>query len=281
MYGVLACAHLPTNNAVAANQITATARAGAFAMILTLNGLQVITDGCTYRRDQIPACTFSECLRRQPDYPLRPRGGGLGHPVLRPGRRPERRRRLHPRGSGPAPARSSRSRAKRARRPSICTTWSTRRRAARRPSTRWPATAAARTPSAHVRMTGPGRCRRWRCAGTAPRARRRSGPGIVETYPSDHLGALAPVTEDEVLLRFKEARQKARLALNRGLEEVLLPVGPAVPEGAGLQGHQALRVRMPDSRPVEGAQEAGGAVRDQVREWAGGPRAAPGLRGTA
>ena len=31
----------------------------------------MLTDGCSYRRDRVPACTFRECLEQQPDYPLR------------------------------------------------------------------------------------------------------------------------------------------------------------------------------------------------------------------
>lgn len=70
LYGVVASQFLPTNNVVAANVITATARALAFALHLSLNGVQVITDGCTYRRDQIPAGTLAECLAGCPDYPI-------------------------------------------------------------------------------------------------------------------------------------------------------------------------------------------------------------------
>jgi hypothetical protein len=70
LYGVMASQHLPTNNVVAANIITATARALAFAMQLGLNGVQVITDGCTYRRDQVPAGTLADCLGACPDYPI-------------------------------------------------------------------------------------------------------------------------------------------------------------------------------------------------------------------
>jgi hypothetical protein len=51
MYGAVASQHLPTNNVVAANVITATARALALAMQMSLNGVQVITDGTTYRSD--------------------------------------------------------------------------------------------------------------------------------------------------------------------------------------------------------------------------------------
>src|SRR4051794_23139775 len=80
MYGVAASRHLVTNNVVLANVITATARALAFAMQLSLNGFQVITDGCTYRRDQIPDATLGECLQAAPDYPVhRPEGGVAFH----------------------------------------------------------------------------------------------------------------------------------------------------------------------------------------------------------
>jgi hypothetical protein len=70
LYGVTASPHLATNNVVAANVITATARALAFALQMSLNGVQVITDGCTYRRDQIPAGTLADCLAACPDYPI-------------------------------------------------------------------------------------------------------------------------------------------------------------------------------------------------------------------
>jgi hypothetical protein len=71
MYGVAASRHLVTNSVVLANVITATARAQAFAMQLSLNGLQVITDGCTYRRDQVPSATFAQYLEVDPEYPIR------------------------------------------------------------------------------------------------------------------------------------------------------------------------------------------------------------------
>lgn len=70
IYGVVASRHLATNNVVCANIITGTARALAFAMQTFLNGFQVITDGCIYRRDQIPACTFAECLKKAREYTI-------------------------------------------------------------------------------------------------------------------------------------------------------------------------------------------------------------------
>ncbi len=71
MYGVAASKYLATNNVVYANIITATARTLAYAMQLSLNGIQVITDGCTYRRDQVPAGTFADCLQVCKEYPMR------------------------------------------------------------------------------------------------------------------------------------------------------------------------------------------------------------------
>src|SRR5262249_61822783 len=82
MYGVLASSPLPTNNFVGANQVTAWARAEAFALSQALNAVQTITDGCTYRLDQIPACTYAECLRIKPDYPIRRAEAGDGIPFV-------------------------------------------------------------------------------------------------------------------------------------------------------------------------------------------------------
>jgi hypothetical protein len=70
LYGVTASKYLATNNVVLANVITATARALAFAMSQSLNAIQTITDGANYRRDQIPAGTFAECLAAANDYPI-------------------------------------------------------------------------------------------------------------------------------------------------------------------------------------------------------------------
>lgn len=77
MYGVAASRYLVTNNVVCANVITATARALAFAMQMSLNGVQVITDGCNYRRDQVPAASFADCLGHDAEYPIRRRESGI------------------------------------------------------------------------------------------------------------------------------------------------------------------------------------------------------------
>jgi len=70
VYGVFASSFLPTSNPVAANVITATARAVAYAMVQSLNGLLVITDGVLYRRDRIPSGRFADRLKQNPEYPL-------------------------------------------------------------------------------------------------------------------------------------------------------------------------------------------------------------------
>lgn len=68
-YGALSCEHLPVNNLLAANQITASARATSWLMINALNGFQVITDGCTYSWENVPVGkTFKQILSENPNY---------------------------------------------------------------------------------------------------------------------------------------------------------------------------------------------------------------------
>jgi hypothetical protein len=68
-YGALACRHLPVNNLLAANQITASARATSWMMINALNGLQVITDGSTFSWEHIPlGQKFKDLLEVNPTY---------------------------------------------------------------------------------------------------------------------------------------------------------------------------------------------------------------------
>ena len=54
-------------------------------------------------------------------------------------------------------------------------------------------------------------------------------PWIVDSYRSDNLTSLSPVTEDTILLKGKEARSKARKALSDGIPDVVLPLGLAHP----------------------------------------------------
>ncbi|BAZ47376.1 hypothetical protein NIES4102_44220 (plasmid) [Chondrocystis sp. NIES-4102] len=68
-YGALACEHLPVNNLLAANQITASPRATAWLMLNALNGFQVITDGCTFNWERVPlGLKFKEILASNPNY---------------------------------------------------------------------------------------------------------------------------------------------------------------------------------------------------------------------
>ena len=89
LYGILGSAYLVTGNCVAANVITAHGRAAAFAMFQSLNGLQLATDGCTYRLDRIPRCTFAQCLAAQPDYQLRHADDSAGIPFYDPAEVPQ------------------------------------------------------------------------------------------------------------------------------------------------------------------------------------------------
>lgn len=76
LYGAFASPFLPTSNPVAANVVTGTARALAYAMEQSLNALQTNTDGVLYRRDRVPAGTFADRLAASEDYPLLHAGTG-------------------------------------------------------------------------------------------------------------------------------------------------------------------------------------------------------------
>lgn len=68
-YGALACVHLPVNNLLASNTITANIRSVAWLMMNALNGFQVITDGCTFSYDSIPVgLNFRELVSANPEY---------------------------------------------------------------------------------------------------------------------------------------------------------------------------------------------------------------------
>ncbi len=71
LYGAICSPHLETQNIVAAQVITGTARSIAFAMAQSLNSHNVITDGVIFRVDQIPNGTFADMLNHARDYPIR------------------------------------------------------------------------------------------------------------------------------------------------------------------------------------------------------------------
>jgi len=71
IYGVLASQFLTTNNPVAANYITSTARCATWMMNNALNGCQSITDGSTFSWGHVPVgLSFKGILKANPDYPL-------------------------------------------------------------------------------------------------------------------------------------------------------------------------------------------------------------------
>lgn len=225
-YGVFASPHLPTNNCVAANQVTAQARAEAFLMMMALNGMQVITDGCTYRADQVPAVTYAECLRLQPDYSVRRAEAGGPIPFLAPERLPDD--------------------------DAAFTGWS-------RAHTRWFFAAEGGEldrllnthEMEHKRAQGRVSFDLLLCDGAGNYVKAVDGPvgkpevidsamrsygrdakkellpWMVETYTRGTLTTLPPVVTDTELLSLMKAGQKARAALEAGAERVRLPLGLA------------------------------------------------------
>jgi hypothetical protein len=223
-YGVFASPHLPTNNCVAANQVTAQARAEAFLMMMSLNGVQVITDGCTYRADQVPAVSFAECLRLQPDYPVRRAEAGGPIPFLPPEQLPAD--------------------------DAAFTAWS------RAHTRRFFGAAGGELDRLvnthdmeHKRTQGRVSFDLLLCDGagnyvkavdgpdgepevvdTAMRSYGRDAkkellPWMVATYTGGTLTTLPPVVTDTELLPLRKAGQKARAALDAGAERVRLPLG--------------------------------------------------------
>jgi hypothetical protein len=223
MYGVLASPSMATGNPVAANVITASARAAAFGLMLALNGIQVVTDGCTYRRDQIPACTLAECLSIQPDYPLRRAEDGSGIPFLDPEEVPvdddafkawfvahalrffgvagEDYRALFSihtlahKAAGGSPASDA-----------LACDGGANYAHCRRGADGWEVS--------EMKMRGYGR-----------ESKRALSEWIISTFSSDTLEDLPPPASDSVLLGASEAQATAGRALRRGMPEAIVPLG--------------------------------------------------------
>lgn len=225
MFGVVASEHCVVNNTVLANQITAQARAEAFVMTMSLNALQTNTDGCTYRADRIPSCTFAECLRRQPDYPLHHTDETSRIPFYDPAEIPQddaafakwypthvqtfldisseaaSRILIHqlehkPTGDTGSPAFDG---------------------------------LACDGSANHIKVIKSGSgwmIKESKMRGCGERSKTMLAPWVVQTYSSDKLRDLAPVTCDSRLLKLKEAAQAARRMLrNQDIMAVLLPLG--------------------------------------------------------
>jgi hypothetical protein len=238
-YGVLICRHLPSGNAVAANQITAAARVEAFALSQALNAFQTITDGCTYRRDQIPACTFEECLRRKPDYPIRRAGAGDGIAFHDPATIPvddeefTRWYRRHvQRFFGMKNGAST-------------TLFKSHQLIHKKTGANGTASfdaLACDGGSNYLKCTaaadGDWQVQEIAMRGYGKESKEALKDWIGTTYSADKLRSLPPVAQDRVLLKVKEARLKARKALQDGVPQVVFPLGL---EAAKVRAYQAIK----------------------------------------
>jgi hypothetical protein len=225
MFGVLVCRHYPTNNVVAGNYITAQARALAFAMMQSLNGLQVITDGCSYRRDRIPACTYAECLAAKPDYPLRHVDESAGIPFHKPEDIPVDDQeftmwyREHVKSFFEVDGKEYDS------------LFSTHKMEHKHTG------ATDRTDFDAMACDGNGNYLKIlldsghpigheaKMRGYGRESKAELENWIVETYSQDDVKSLAPITSDTVILKLAPAKQAAKRALTiRGVPEVYLPI---------------------------------------------------------
>ena len=224
LYGTLASEHLPSQNIVAANIITATARANAWVMAMALNAVQTITDGCSFRRDQIPACTFAECLRLWPDYPLhRPESGEI--PFLDPADVPENDAEF--------------------------TLWLQERTKRFFQASGSPFAELVLLPALEHKQTGTTGSVAFdalacdssgnylKCIasedgyqildsamrGYGPKCRQPILDWVLATYQADRIQRLCPIVEDNVLLKFEPARLAALKALQGTCRQVYFPLG--------------------------------------------------------
>lgn len=226
MFGVLVCRHHATNNVVAGNQVTTHARAEAWAMMQSLNGLQVITDGCSYRRDRIPACTLRECLEIMPDYPLQHADERSGIPFCDPADVPlediefTQWYREHVKSFlGVAGDEYDRF-------------FDTHQLDHKRTGK------SERTTFDAITCDGNGNYLKlvkqdqgWSVAdsklrGYRPRGKQPLEDWILKTYSADQMDSLPPIIDETLLLKLKPARQKAKRAIvEQEIPEVLLPLG--------------------------------------------------------
>jgi hypothetical protein len=226
MYGVLASSRLPTNNFVAANQVTAWARAEAYAMSQALNAIQTITDGCTYRLDQIPACTYAECLQHKPDYPIRRAEAGDGIPFIDPATIPQE-----------DTAFTAWYRGHLQRFFAVATADHDRLFATHKLEHKKTGVSKAVAFDA-LACDGAGtyaKCSQdpqggWHVEDFAARAYGRDSKQhlqgwLLQTYREDKLAELSPITLDHELLSLKKASQLARRALEAEIPEVYFPLG--------------------------------------------------------
>jgi hypothetical protein len=225
MFGVLASERCAANNVVLANQITAQARAEAFILTMSLNALQVITDGCLYRRDRIPSCTLEECLRRQPDYPLRHADESSGIPFHNPPKIPDDDVRFMKWFAQHVQKFLGQSRDTTGR---ILVHQLEHKRTGTTESPAFDALVCDGSGN-HIKVIKSEVSRliqEAKMRGFGDDSKVVLAPWIVETCASDKLTAMAPLTRDRCLLKLAPATKAALIALrNRGNDSVLLPLG--------------------------------------------------------
>jgi hypothetical protein len=235
MFGVLASPHLPTGNFVAANQVTAWGRALAFAMSQSLNAVQTITDGVSYRRDQVPAAPYADCLEAQADYPVRRAEGGIAF-----------------KATGEVPDDTSFTPWYRAHVKAFFNVsgsqyddlFDVHELIHKTVKVGGQATLAFDA----LGCDGAGnyfKCLReeggrWVVTDQASRGFRREARKVLEpwlllAYSLDHAGALPPLVLDRDLLSVRQAAQQARKALRKGAERVVLPLGFELEKVLGYQ----------------------------------------------
>jgi hypothetical protein len=226
MYGVLASRLLPSNNFVAANQITAWARSEAFALSQSLNAIQTITDGCTYRLDQIPACTYAECLQIKPDYPIRRAEERDGVPFVDPTTIPQDDagftlwyRQHVQRFFGVSGEEYDAF---------FSTHGLEHKKTDVSKQVAFDALGCDGSGN-YVKWTAQAEGG-WQLEKFAARSYRDDSKAVLKdwlfkTYSQDQLTQLPPITEETSLLSYKQASQKARKALDSGIPEVVFPLG--------------------------------------------------------
>jgi hypothetical protein len=239
LYGVLASPHKSVNNLVAANVITGFARASAFLMGAALNGAQVITDGCTFRLDQVPAVPLAECLKLKPDYLLSRADTGDAIPFLDPATIPTDPGqftawyREHVRGfldcSGEALD-------------NLLQTHELALKPVKDQKVTFDALGcdgAGNYFKCLLDEASQLQVIEHKARGYGEDAKKALQPWLLRTYSTDTLTELTPLTEDRELLALPQARQAARVALNSGEEAVYLPLGFA---RAKVLNYRAIRL---------------------------------------
>jgi len=195
-------------------------------MMLSLNGLQVITDGCSYRRDRIPMCSLEECLKAVPDYPLRHVDEDTGIPFYDPDEVPENDteftewyqehvKRFFQISGGEEYDR-------------LFAVHRLEHKLTEDGGFASFDAMACDGSSNYLKLTKNGnrwKVREAKMRGYGKDSKRALKDWIVTAYATDKMTDLPPITEDRLLLKLKPAQQKAKRALVEAeISQVMLPL---------------------------------------------------------